>query len=352
MKSKGLFFLLGLSICLASCKKDEEVDPVVGGINYSKGIWIINEGSFGNQNASISYISETAQVVPDAFMAANNVSIGDVLQDVEVHNGKAYAVLNNSLKLVVFNTEDFKIVDEVVGFDYPRHIVFADNKAFVSDGAFAGSVKVIDLSTNEIIQSIPVGNGPEQMALSNGFLYVCNSGGWTTDNTVSVIDLSTESVVSTIVVGDRPLDIEVDITGNAWVLSSGETLYDENWNVMGHTAAYLNKISSTHVLTDQYVVGEEGDHPRSFSLSSDATEVLVVNGPLWSASLSDVSGTWQVLVEGSFNSVDTDEVDETYWLTSVPDFVTNSEVHKVNDAGQITHTYEAGIGAHSVHVYH
>lgn len=337
---------------IISCKKDDEPMNESVGVNFSQGVWIANEGSFGNLNASITHISESGVITSDPFMSANGVGIGDVLQDVEEHNGLVYAVVNNSQKIEIFNASDFKIVDQIEGIDYPRDIVFNSNRAYVSCGAFAGEVKVIDLTNNSIINSITVGNGPEQMVIQDDFLYVCNSGGWSVDNSVSVIDLSTESVVETIVVGDRPVDIDLDVNGNIWVLSSGETLYDIDWNVIGHTNAYLNQISPVNILLNQYAIGENGDHPRSFDISFDGSEVLVVNGEVWSAEIIDLSTTWSILVDGNFNTVDCDSESGDFWLTSMPDFVTNSTVYHVSGGGTILSEVEAGIGAHSVRIRH
>jgi YVTN family beta-propeller protein len=349
LKLRVLFVLL--SVLMISCKKEEETTTIDPSVNYKTGVWIANEGSFGNLNASVTHIAESGTVTSDVFYTSNGVGLGDVLQGMAVYNGKGYAVLNNSFQVKIFNADDFKMIDHIDGLDYPRYIEFKDNKAYISNGSFSGDVKVIDLSTNEIVNSIPVGNGPEQMFIRGDLLYVCNSGGWTTDNTVSVIDLNTESVVATITVGDRPLDIESDLAGNIWVLSSGETLYDENWNVIGHSDAMLNKISQENILVDQYIVGINGDHPRSFDISEFTEQVVLVNGSLWSADLADISNTWAVLKDGVFNSVDCDQETGSFWLTSMPDFVTNSSVYHINSEGDLLMQREAGIGSHTVLVH-
>jgi hypothetical protein len=54
------------------------------------------------------------------------------------------------------------------------------------------------------------------------------------------------------------------------------------------------------------------------------------------------------LLDGVHNTVDCDQSTGDLWLTSMPDFVSNSTVIKVSSSGSIISEYEAGIGAHSV----
>ncbi|WP_379968793.1 bifunctional YncE family protein/alkaline phosphatase family protein [Ectobacillus sp. sgz5001026] len=63
-----------------------------------------------------------------------------------------------------------------------------------------GTVSVIDLTTNTVTKTIPVGVQPERMTQSGEYLFVAN----TNSDTVSVIDTKTNSVVQTIDVKPYP----------------------------------------------------------------------------------------------------------------------------------------------------
>lgn len=63
-----------------------------------------------------------------------------------------------------------------------------------------GSVSVIDLSTNTVVKTIPVGAQPERMEQSGQYIFVTN----TNSDTVSVIDSKTNKVVQTIDVKPYP----------------------------------------------------------------------------------------------------------------------------------------------------
>jgi YVTN family beta-propeller protein len=67
------------------------------------------------------------------------------------------------------------------------------------------------------VQRIAVGQNPEGLAVSNGKLYVANSGGLNfpdVDSTVSVIDLTTHTELLKITVGKNPGGVCVDSEGD------------------------------------------------------------------------------------------------------------------------------------------
>ena len=87
----------------------------------------------------------------------------------------------------------------------------SEGKAYLSEWG-TDVIHVIDLNNYEIIKSISVGQDPEEIVVSNGFAYVCNSGNsfGSIDNTVSVIDISNDEVVNTLVLNDKPTSASVD----------------------------------------------------------------------------------------------------------------------------------------------
>ena len=108
----------------------------------------------------------------------------------------------------------------------PRYIIEVSNtKAYISDWG-SNSIHVLDLNNLEILSTISVGNGPEKMIYSNGYVYVCNVGGWGYEKTISVIDASNDLLINTIEVGDKPNSIVTDVNDNIWVLCGGYTEYD------------------------------------------------------------------------------------------------------------------------------
>ncbi len=339
---------IGLLVLASSCKKDEEEEPTNNEVNYTRGIFVTNEGSFNGNNASITHFDPSLKQTESVYQVANGVGLGDVLQSFTIIGDKAYAVVNNSQKVEVLELKTMKRIATITGVDYPRHLLDAGNgKAYLTNGSLAGEVKIIDLITNTIAGSIAVGMGPEKMYKSADKVFVCNSGGWSIDNTISVIDINTSAVVSTITVGDRPIDMALDSFGNLWTLCSGETLYDENWAVVGNTPAMLYQIDPiTGLVMSSMQVGALGDHPREFAMSADETDLLLVNNGLQKMDM--LTETWSTLVPGSFNSVDVNTADGDIWCTGTTNFVDPSTLYHYNSSGVLENQFTVGLGANGV----
>ncbi|MEZ4800660.1 MAG: hypothetical protein R2809_12980 [Flavobacteriales bacterium] len=284
---RKLGYILLAAVIFTSCKKDEKQEETNTPVVTESGVYVLNEGSFMNNNASISYINSNDEVSLDPFSNANNgIGLGDVLQSMVIFNNEAYAVLNNSGKVEVFDAKTFASITTIESVNYPRYIVDGGNgKLYLTTGAFAGEVLVIDPNTHSVVNSIAVGNGPEQLIVSNGKLFVCNSGGFDEDNTVSVIDLNTEAVIETLTVGDRPVDIDVDASGNVWVMCQGKTVYNEDWSaIIEETPGRLVRIlGSSLTVSGNETIGVVGDHPSK--LEVEGNTIYYVNNNVYKLSI-------------------------------------------------------------------
>lgn len=340
---KKLSYLLIATIFFASCKKEEKQEEGNTPTVTASGIYVLNEGSFMNNNASISYINSNDEVALDAFANANNgVGLGDVLQSMVIYNNQAFAVLNNSGKVEVFDAKTFASITTMNNIDYPRYIVEGGNgKLYLSAGAFAGEVLVIDPNTYSVVNSIAVGNGPEQMVVSNGKLFVCNSGGFDEDNTVSIIDLGTESVLQTVTVGDRPVDIDADANGNIWVMCQGKTVYNVDWTqIIEETPGRLVRIlGSTLAVSGNETIGAIGDHPSK--LEVEGNTIYYVNENVYRLEIgTELPGT--IIRSGDVGALGSNP-DGSLWIANVSDYVNPSTVYRLNSDGEEQGSFTTGI---------
>ncbi len=95
----------------------------------------------------------------------------------------------------------------------------AQGRAYVANSA-SDTVSVVDTATNTVITTIPVGNGPEGLAVTpdGTRVYVPN---WE-DGTVSVISTTSNTVVATVTVGGAPRSAAISPDGTrAWVVGFG-----------------------------------------------------------------------------------------------------------------------------------
>ena len=284
-KSIALIALAG--VFLQSCSNDDDGpnnDPEKG--NYSKGILVLNEGSFSSSNAEITYFDPTKDVsttnpIQEIFKTANaGAQLGSVGQSIYFKGNKAYIVLNVSNKVEVVDNTTFKRISTIpssVNMSNPRYIVSDDQFLYISNWGdpnittddFVAKYKISDLS---FVEKYKVDEGPEKMVLENNKLYVAQKGGWGTGKTVSIIDLKTSDKKS-INVGDVPTDLTIQ-NGNLFVLSQGVS-YGNN-TTKGKLVRY--NLTSEDKLEMNF---PDGQHPN-FLVAENSKLYYIVNNSVYS----------------------------------------------------------------------
>src|SRR6516164_7695119 len=143
------------------------------------------------RSTSIALTSDETRVVV-VNRLANSVSI------IRVKNAKGKDVSN-------------KIAEIPVG-EEPRCVaVHPSNRAAYVTNAISGTVSVVSLVQNRVVQEIKVGTEPRGCALTadGSLLYVANL----TEGTVSIIDTASRAVAGTVQVGGRPLAVAITDKG-------------------------------------------------------------------------------------------------------------------------------------------
>ena len=232
-----IILLLTLSFFTLSCSDDDTMGPDTPPPGRD-GYFIVNEGAFRGSNTSLSYYDRTRDtVLNNVFETANGRPLGDQAQSMTVIGDRGFVVVQNSGKIEVINRDDFTsiatISDDIIS---PRYLIGVDDtKAYVSDwGAdgVTGTVKVIDLNTYQVVETIPVGQGANQMVLVDNRVYVANYGGYGLDSTVMILDTQADAVVDTVVVGYNPSSLVVDANNAIWVAGDGLISYNDDYTAI------------------------------------------------------------------------------------------------------------------------
>lgn len=226
MKFSSLVIVL---LLLAGCGKETSKPSNESPSVLKSGILVLNEGMFQFNNSTLAWADfATNLITTDFFEQKNNRSLGDTGNDLKRYGGKLYVVMSTSSTIEILNATTGKSIKQISMMSgttpkQPRSIAFYNGLAFVT--CYDGFVDVLDTTSLTIATRIPVGQNPEDLAVSNNKLYVSNSGGLNfpnVDSTVSVINLNTFQEIKRIPVGPNPGALLCDSEGDIYVISRGD----------------------------------------------------------------------------------------------------------------------------------
>lgn len=233
----SLFLLNGCRRELPVLESEKEYITYPTETRRVKGLFLLNEGNMGSNKCTIDYFNIREGYYLRNIYPERNPEIvkelGDVGNDLQIHDGKLYAVINCSNFVEVMDVRTARHLGSISILNC-RYITFSGDKAYVS--SYAGPVQIdpnarpgkvveIDTETLQITREVTVGYQPEEMVATGGRLYVANSGGYRFpdyDRTVSVIDLDSFQVVDTIDVAINLHRMELDRYGRIYVSSRGD----------------------------------------------------------------------------------------------------------------------------------
>lgn len=239
-----LLALIGGVALMTGCRKEipmirSEVDYVTmpTAPERIEGFFLVNEGNMGSNKCTIDHFdARTGGYQRNIFPERNPgvvKELGDVGNDIAIHDDRLYVVVNCSNLVEVMNVHTAEHIGSVT-IPNCRYIVFDGDRAYVS--SYAGPVQIdpearpgkvveIDTRTLTITREVVVGYQPEEMVITGGRLYVANSGGYrypNYDRTISVVDLESFEVVNTIDVAINLHRMELDRFGRIYVSSRGD----------------------------------------------------------------------------------------------------------------------------------
>ncbi|GGD23698.1 YncE family protein [Hyunsoonleella pacifica] len=338
--NKLLVLTFSIGLFFTSCTNDDDNTPVLPRGDYENGLLISHEGNFGMGNASVSFVSFDLNTAEhNIFNNVNSELLGDTAQSIAFNGDLAYIVLNVSNKIEIVNRYTFESVTTInTGLNNPRFIAFLDGKGYVTnwgDGSNATDdyVAVIDLNTNTLEAStIAVEEGPEEVIVAGSSVYVAHQGGFSQNNKITVINGATNTVSTTITVGDVPNSLQLDNSGNLWVLCGGKPSWTGD-----ETGGQLFKVSTADN-TVTSIDFAETEHPNFLSFD-DGNLYYYLAGSIYemgststtlpaNAEITDLSFYNMTVNDGVLYGVDAKDFTSEGALTSY-DLSTNAEVNSV-----------------------
>ncbi|MGB3948706.1 MAG: DUF5074 domain-containing protein [Bacteroidia bacterium] len=350
MKIKHLLVAtFAIAIGFSACKKDEPKPetPSPTPSAYESGVFVTNEGPYGNGTGTISFFDKTNSTTSnDIFQSKNGYPLGNIVQSMSIYNNKGYIVVNNAGKVETVDAATFASAGVISGLNSPRYFLGVNSTTgYVSEwgaNGMTGAVKVVNLSTNTVTSTIATGKGAENMLKVGNKVYVACGGGLDNDSIVNVIDAQTNMVIDTIVVGANPKSMQLDANGKIWVLCAGQ--WDINYTMLEKTGS-LVRINPTNDNVDLSLpLVSAYSQPFNLVINAAKTSLYYTfDGKVFTQSVNANVLNTTAVINRNFYSLGMDAANDYIYGGNAGNFSSNGNVIRYTAAGAVVDSFAVGI---------
>lgn len=335
---------MSLGLISASCSDDnggEDPTPV------SKGLYIVNEGTYNAGNASLSFYDPVSKTVEnDVFAKANDFKLGDSGQSMTRHGDKGWVVVGNSKVIFAIDLTTFKECGRITGFTSPRYIHFVnDTKAYVTQ-MYDPNIAIVNPQTMEITGAIEVPDmdastaSTENMVQVGDYVYVSC---WSYNKEILKIDTRNDEIVDRLEVGLQPSSMAVDKNGKLWTLCDGG-----GWeaNPIGYEAPSLCRIDLQSFEVDRRIYLEKGSVVRKMVIDGDRDDLYWVNGGIWHMDIDEAEAPTAPFISVgnvSFYSLTVNPENGDIYASDPVDYTQSGTIYRYDEDGNQIDKFTAGI---------
>jgi YVTN family beta-propeller protein len=247
----------------------------------------------------------------------------------------------------IVDAHTFKAIASIKGeIDNPRKAVkAATNKVYITcwdtfnaDYSFkTGFVAVLDLTTNKITKKIPVDKGADAIMVVGSNAYIGNVG---SQKTIKVIDITKDEVSATIEVGANPSNFVLDASNKIWMTAGKEIILFN---------------PSTKIIETKLKGGTNSQKsPNSLSISKDkktlfytynfydAADNYKLKGEVNSIDIA--TGTSKTFINRTFEAVGFDTESNQIYTTLIPSYKQAGYIFRYQGTGTVIDSVKTEIG--------
>lgn len=345
---KKLFLMLFVAVvAFSSCSKKNET-PQPAPAQTTKGLFILNEGTFTYANASLSFYNfDTNEVENNLFFRVNNAPIGDVGQSLTLIGDDLYIVVNNSKYIYKVDAQSIVYKDKIEGFTSPRYMLqVSDDKAYVSDLVSTGFWV---LNLNDLSKTfVETGNTTEAMVKVGNEVFMSNWSNYytsseTSNKTIQIIDCVNDTLVGEIEVAKEPNAMVVDKNNHIWVSCSGDYMPPCEPSIFCIDAA-------THHVIRRFDLAE-GSYPSGMAIDGAGENIFFMNGGYGTLNVYKMSVDATEIPETPFITSDSkvfynlkvNPQNGDIYLTDAKNYVVNGDLLRYSADGTFLASFELGI---------
>ncbi|MFC2089704.1 YncE family protein [Bacteroidota bacterium] len=321
-------------------------------IRKQAGVFVVNEGNFMYDNASLSYyMIDSMKVLNEIFFRTNQVPLGDVAQSMTIRDSLGYIVINNSSKIYVFNCYNFEYRGKITGLVSPRSIHFInDSKAYVSD-LYARTITIINPLDQGITGHIDISNSSTSyhQHSSEDFVQVADyvfTNSWSFDDKILVIDSQTDRLIDSIQVPNQPNSMVLDSDNYLWVLCDGG--FEES--PQGQENPALLRIDPMSFQIEENFQLAFNTNPTELNINGTGDTLYFLNGHVYRYVIGEetppeicIESSYENLNTGGFYGLGIDPYSGDIYVADAIDQLQRGIVYRYRPDGMIVDTFKTGI---------
>ncbi len=341
MKKQFLCLLALATLGLAGCKDDPKPDNP----SVTSSVLVANEGAFQGGTGSLTAYSTGAKTTEkNIFQKANLISVGNILNEIYIDGARTFLSVNVSGDVIMCNTSTLKVEARFENLGSPRKVMHVTGDKYYSTDWASNVVHVLNAKTKKIMKSIPVGLGPESMVVVKDMVYVTNSGGFTTDNTVFIIDAEKDMVVDSILLPDNPIGIVHDKYNKLWILCSGVLDFNDlSQSTSANLVSYNLDSSRVERILPFSVKTKK---PLRLAIDGPGENLYYVDdyeGDLYKMSTQDSILPLVPFQTGKFYGLGYDQVNDEVYVSDILGSVVNGDVYRFGKNGNLVDQFKVGL---------
>lgn len=338
-KISKLFLLPLLWAALTACSNNKDTAPAG---KYDNGVVIVNEGNFSDSDGELSFWNRsTQQVTQQVFQLENQRPFAGIIQSARLHNNRIYVIANRADKVEVLEAGTMKAVatiSDAARLINPQDFAAVGNRGFVTCwGPFSPTfsrdnptLAVIDLQTNQIVNSLRLPAFPQGILAANNKIFVALAG----SRNVAVINPETAQIEANIEVLQSPQRLFLDANNRIWAVGSGGLArINPNTNQVEATVAATAAVRPNGKAT------MNADRTRIYFLVGGFnTPQSVYELPITASTMP----TTPIFSQNNIYGIGCDPQDGSIWLADNNGFQGNGTVIRIRPDGTRIGTIPAG----------